>query len=1284
MKSFKNTIILSLVFFSILGIYAQSPIANFVTNPTSSCANEPITFTSTSNANGGSAITNYIWDFGDGSTGTGLTTSHSYANAGTYTVTLVVTNANGVADAEVKPNHVTILSSPNSNFNVNGLGCTLPLTVSFSNLSTSGSNISSLWNFGNTQTSNQTNPPSQIYTSAGSYTISLITINSTTGCSDTLTEDIFISNFQTNFSTPAIICAGQTVSFSDNSTAGVNQWSWNFGGLGTSNSQNPSFTFNSPGNFIIQLTSQNTTSGCSGSYSQNIIVEASPQPTFSATPVINCAPSNVTFNNLSQNGVSYSWDFGDITSANNFSTLNSPSHTYNNNGNYNVTLTMTSINGCTGSVTIPGLITVTDLVPIFTGTPTGGCDPLTVLFNNPEQTPYPGNPITTWQWNFNGGTPSTWSGQTPPYVEYGVGVYDVSLTLTTLNGCTGTTTLEDYIKVGEILDMGFFVDTTVNCVKTDFEFTSYVVTNPSFPDSSEITYYWDFVEGTSNEQNPTYQFTSDTGFFDVQLVIDFRGCKDTVIMQDMVYILAPIANFAPQTTLFCNQGIPVLDNFTDLSTHGETSDDIFMTWEWGDNTPNVSFDDPQLDDPDAGNTSHIYSNYGSFTAEQVIHNYTTGCSDSITNIVNVSTVDALFTYSNDSICQGDSLGMYDNSMTWMNLPTPHPLVSWEFNMGNNPPGIVNMGDTAYYAYTAPFFGIQNFVITLTATNSVGCSDEASLPISVLPNPFPVLSMNPDPTVGCAPFVVTLTNGSIPFSGIPIDYYTYSYNNQIDTFDYIPYVPPGLNPNSLNLTFYNEGNNFVEMTVVDQFGCTSNSTSNPISITKPFASFTLDNIICNGDSLITINTSTGAGVLTYQWFTDNPNSSTPVSNTLNASSIYEANNVVFGQTSDVTPIYLIVADSNGCKDTISNLLSVSIPWAVPQFSFSGAAIGTNGEYVCPPLFGSYTDSSFSSTSITNWQWNFGNSVSSSLENPNTTFVFPGTYDLLLTVTDANGCTDDSTIIDYVTIGGPSGNPDWLQEAGGCVQGAQFFISNGQNISSTIWQMGDNVILNDSLNFNYFYNSPGTYTPGVYLYDETGCEVYYPLDTITVIEDGLTALFTASPNPADQNQLITFSDASSSTQSPIISWIWDFGSNIVTSGSNIFQNYSYPNSGPYPVVLTVINANGCQDNYTLIINIKDPEIPIPNVITLNEDNTNELFELPFDGFIDFEIVIINRWGNIIHKGNKDNINPLLLWDGRVDSTGDLAKDGVYFWHLTGTMLGGTPVDKHGNVTVLESGQ
>ncbi|NBU47863.1 MAG: PKD domain-containing protein, partial [Flavobacteriales bacterium] len=149
MGSFKNFIFFQFVLFAILGTHAQSPVANFTTNPTSACVNTIISFTSTSSANGGAAITNYIWDFGDGTTGSGATTSHTYSNSGTYTITLVVTNANGVADAEVKPNHVTILSSPNSSFDVNGLGCTLPLTVSFTNSSTSGPNISSLWNFGN-------------------------------------------------------------------------------------------------------------------------------------------------------------------------------------------------------------------------------------------------------------------------------------------------------------------------------------------------------------------------------------------------------------------------------------------------------------------------------------------------------------------------------------------------------------------------------------------------------------------------------------------------------------------------------------------------------------------------------------------------------------------------------------------------------------------------------------------------------------------------------------------------------------------------------------------------------------------------------------------------------------------------------------------------------------------------------------------------------------------------------------------------------------------------------
>jgi PKD repeat protein len=1260
-------------------VFSQLPTANFTATPLSVCQGQPVTFTNSSSTNGGAAITQYSWDFGDGYSDSIPNTTHIYNTPGTYSVTLTVTNANGQADFELKPSYIVVKPAPTASFSVNGLGCTVPLTVSFSNTGSSGANYSYNWSFGNNQTSTSANPPSQTYTSAGTYNVTLTITNTTSQCTATITEPLVVSNYQAGMTLPSVVCVDQQVDILDNSTAGANTWNWNISpstfdySNGTTNSsQNPSLTFSAPGTYTIQLASQNTTSGCSGSTSQTITVQPTPVPSFTATPLTNCAPSNVSFTNTSIGGTSYSWTFGDFASgANNTSSQTSPSHTYNNNGNYDVTLTMTSAFGCVGTTTLNDYITVTDVVAEFEADVTGGCTPLTVNFDDITVAPNPANPITSWSWNFGGGTPSTFNGENPPSVTYGIGVYDVSLTITTQSGCIGTVSLNDYITVGEILDLSFSVDTTVNCIKTDFEFTSNVTTNPSNPDSSEITYFWDFTDGTSTDQNPQYQFSSDTGYFDVQLVVDYRGCKDTVQIDSFVYINAPIAKFSPDNTLYCNQGGSILVPFTDDATHGVTTDDILMIYEWGDGTPNTVLDDPQLDDADAGNISHQFTNYGSYTIEQVIHNYTTGCSDSITATVDISTVTANFIYSNDSICQGDTLTMFDQSTTWMTLPTPHPLEEWEFNMGNNPPATVNMGDTAYYAY--PQAG--SFTITLTATNSVGCFDTATLPINVLAAPFAILATVPDPAVGCSPFPVTLNGSGFPLPpyNIPIESLVYSYSddNSSDT------LPAG---SSATHNFVGEGTFYAELIAIDQFGCFSAPASIPITITRPNAFFSVDNVICNGDTINTDNTSTGEGNLTYEWYLDDFNSP-PISSSLNASTDLIETGIPFGQTTAVHNLYLVATDGNGCKDTVGNLISVAIPWAVPNYSFSGAAIGPNGEFVCPPLFGDYIDSSFSYGAVTEWLWNFGNGNQSILQNPSNTYVLPGTYDLTLSIVDENGCTADTTLLEYVTIGGPSGDPDWIQQVGQCAQGAAFVIINPQNVYSTEWTMGDNTTLNDSINFFYNYDQPGTYTPGVTLYDSTGCEVFYPLDPITVLDDGLNAFFSATPNPADQDEIISFIDGSTSQQSSVVLWDWDFGTDQITSINDSNQYYAFPISGSYEVTLTVTDALGCQDNYTITININDPEIWLPNVITANGDGTNDLFTLPFDAFKDYNIVILNRWGNVIHEGTRDSANPLLLWDGTTDS-GDKVNDGVYFYRFTGEMLGGTLVDKHGFVTVIES--
>ena len=78
-------------------------------------------------------------------------------------------------------------------------------------------------------------------------------------------------------------------------------------------------------------------------------------------------------------------------------------------------------------------------------------------------------------------------------------------------------------------------------------------------------------------------------------------------------------------------------------------------------------------------------------------------------------------------------------------------------------------------------------------------------------------------------------------------------------------------------------------------------------------------------------------------------------------------------------------------------------------------------------------------------------------------------------------------------------------------------------------------------------------------------------------------------------------------------------------------------------------------------------------------NDLFVLPFDGFKSFDILIVNRWGNVMW--NQTNQTGVDLWDG-TDNGGEKCVDGVYFYQLRGEMYGGTLVDQHGFVTVIES--
>ena len=176
----RNLIILLCTVFFANEMFAQDPVANFSVNQTTVCAGFPITFTDLSNY-GGAAVVSTNWDFGQGGQSTDANPSYTYVNAGVYQVLLTVISAGGT-DFELKLGYITVNPNPTALFAITGDGCSVPLGVTFNNLSTSGAGINYAWDFGNGQNSNLQNPPVIIYNANGNYDVQLIVTNTNTGC----------------------------------------------------------------------------------------------------------------------------------------------------------------------------------------------------------------------------------------------------------------------------------------------------------------------------------------------------------------------------------------------------------------------------------------------------------------------------------------------------------------------------------------------------------------------------------------------------------------------------------------------------------------------------------------------------------------------------------------------------------------------------------------------------------------------------------------------------------------------------------------------------------------------------------------------------------------------------------------------------------------------------------------------------------------------------------------------------------------------------------------------
>ena len=319
-----------------------------------SCANHPTTFVDQTVPNS-AAVTDWSWNFANFATIDHVQNpSYNFPIPGTFNITLKATNSNGCFDTTSI--QTTVNTSPVADFSYDSVCGITPVNFKFLATVQPPNTIPDIswgnWDFGDGTIETAIRNPQHVYAAPGAYDVMLI-VRSTAQCADTAIKRVAVFDYPVvDFSVSASQCVGKEIQFTDISATGdgtpMTQWNWYFSGLATSAAQNPRYTFNTQGNYTIQLTAKNAV-GCSGTKLRSIAVTAPPSPKFTFTPTYGQPPLNVTYTNQSPATGNYLWNYGDGTPLVN--AFNPPSHIYTTKGTYPIQLIATDFRGCTDTLT---------------------------------------------------------------------------------------------------------------------------------------------------------------------------------------------------------------------------------------------------------------------------------------------------------------------------------------------------------------------------------------------------------------------------------------------------------------------------------------------------------------------------------------------------------------------------------------------------------------------------------------------------------------------------------------------------------------------------------------------------------------------------------------------------------------------------------------------------------------------------------------------------------------------------------------------------------------------